>query len=368
MRAAVLTAANTTSALVWTAITITWSRTGISAIYQDYKAAIRIRVGMSNPAKDITRLQTHFERLSANNAPVSAYEQGMILLSAIPDEWDHVAAYYVQTCTSVANVSFNAIRKAILAEFDRSGGSHPDQTHVTDKISAIKQKGKAPKFSKQKGADSLSANNDDGPSSSKKRRGRKMAKKANSHHQSHVASMAMVVDELAKVQLPATVSRPMIALQPSWAGPSITTVASFRPQGIIYESKSLKQSAQAFTGQTGQPGPSTLTETRALISRLNLDPTIETMKSVESLHNHRQFVEQSTAYRDAIAGEKPSFPPLLLPSRIEEIAAPVAHMPPTGKRPKRTPIMTVGLPTGKKDKGKRKVVSPSVVAAAEMRP
>ena len=68
-----------------------WSQTGISAIYQDYKATIQIRVGMSNPAKDITRLQTHFECLSANNAPVSAYKQGMILLSAIPDEWDHIA-------------------------------------------------------------------------------------------------------------------------------------------------------------------------------------------------------------------------------------------------------------------------------------
>ena len=144
-------AANTTSALVWTAITTTWSRTGISAIYQDYKAAIRIRVGMSNPAKDITRLQTHFERLSANNAPVSAYEQGMILLSAIPDEWDHVAAYYVQTCTSVANVSFDAIRKAILAEFDRSSGSRPDQTHVIDKITAKKRKGKPLTFLNRRG-------------------------------------------------------------------------------------------------------------------------------------------------------------------------------------------------------------------------
>ena len=126
MRAAVLMAANTTSALVWTAITTTWSWTGISAIYQDYKAAIQIRVGMSNPTKDITHLQTHFKCLSANNAPVSAYKQGMILLSAIPDEWDHVAAYYMQTCTSVANVSFDAIHKAILAEFDCSGGSRPD--------------------------------------------------------------------------------------------------------------------------------------------------------------------------------------------------------------------------------------------------
>ena len=48
MQAAVLMAANMTSALVWTVITTTWSRTGISAIYQDYKAAIQIRVGTSN--------------------------------------------------------------------------------------------------------------------------------------------------------------------------------------------------------------------------------------------------------------------------------------------------------------------------------
>ena len=276
MWTAVFMAANTTSALVWTPITTTWSCTGISAIYQDYKAAIGIRVGMSNPAKDITRLQTHFECLSANNAPVSAYEQGMILLSAIPDKWDHVAAYYVQTCTSVANVSFNVIHKAILAEFDRSSGSHPDQSHVADKISAIKQKGKPPHFSKQKGADSSSANNDDGPSSSKKRHEHKKAKKAQgySHHQSHVASMAMMVDQSANVQQQATVSRPMIALQPPRAGPSTTTVASFRPQGISYESKSLKQSAQAYTGQTGQPGPLTLTETWALISQLNLAPQL----------------------------------------------------------------------------------------------
>ena len=141
-----------------------------------------------------------------------------------------------------------------MTEFDHSSGSHPDQSHVADKISAIKRKGKPPHFTKQKGA-----------------------------------------------------------------GPSTMTVALFRPQGISYESKSLKQSAQAYTSQTGQLSPSTLMETRALISQLNLDPTIETMKSVESLCNHQEFVEKSTAYQDAIAGEKPSFPPLLLQSRIEEI-------------------------------------------------
>ena len=63
--------------------------------------------------------------------------------------------------------------------------------------------------------------------------------------------MVMMVDQSDNVQQQATVSHPMIALQPSWAGPSTTTVASFRPQGISYESKSLKQSGQADTGQTG---------------------------------------------------------------------------------------------------------------------
>ena len=231
----------------------------------------------------------------------------------------------MQTCTSVVNVSFDAICKAILAEFDCSGGSCPDQTHVADKISAIKRKGKPPHFSKQKGADSSSVTNDAGLSSSKKRCDRKKDKKpqGNSHHQSHFASMAMMVDRTADVQQQAMVSCPTIALQPSRAGPSTTIIASFKPQGISYESKSLKQSAQAFSGQTGQPGPSTLTETHTLISRLNLDPKIETMKSVESLCNHREFIEKLTAYHDALAGEKHSFPSLPLQSRIEEIPDPL---------------------------------------------
>ena len=58
MCATVLTVTNVMSAMVWMAITTTLSRTGISAIYQDYKAAIWVRIGMSNPAKDITCLQT----------------------------------------------------------------------------------------------------------------------------------------------------------------------------------------------------------------------------------------------------------------------------------------------------------------------
>ena len=121
----------------------------------------------------------------------------------------------MQTCTSVANMLFDTIRKAILAEFDHSGGSRPDQSHVADKISAIKWKGKPPHFFKQKGADSESATNNAGPSSSKKRCDHKKGKKpqGSSHHQSHFASTAMVVDRTANMQQ-ATISHAMIVLQP----------------------------------------------------------------------------------------------------------------------------------------------------------
>ena len=75
-----------------------------------------MRVGTGNPARDITKLYTHLERLAANQVVIPPYIQGMMLLNAIPDEWDNVVAHYIQT--AVANVPFTAIRTAILAEHD----------------------------------------------------------------------------------------------------------------------------------------------------------------------------------------------------------------------------------------------------------
>ena len=54
-----------TSALTWTALQMTFACTGVSAVYQDFKAAIRTKVGISNPEKDIMKLFTHLEHLKA---------------------------------------------------------------------------------------------------------------------------------------------------------------------------------------------------------------------------------------------------------------------------------------------------------------
>ena len=103
----------TTAALTWTALNTQFAQTGVAAVYQDFKAAMRYKLGTLNPAKDITKLYTHLKRLRANQVVIPDYVQGMMLLNAIPEEWDHVATYYVQTTNAVTNVTFAAIRTAI---------------------------------------------------------------------------------------------------------------------------------------------------------------------------------------------------------------------------------------------------------------
>ena len=95
-----------TSATTWTNIQTTFARTGVSVVYQDFNVAMRCKVSCGNSAKNITKLFTHLEHLRANQVVIPDYVQGMMLLNAIPDEWDHIAAYYVQTTQAVVNVNF----------------------------------------------------------------------------------------------------------------------------------------------------------------------------------------------------------------------------------------------------------------------
>ena len=323
-----------TSAATWTALTTAFARTGVSAVYQDFKAAIRTKIGTTNPAKDITKLTTHLERLRANGVVIPNYVQRMMLLNAIPEEWDHVAAYYVQTTTAVADVAIGNIHTAIMAEHDRLGGTKQNQSHIADKISAVKRKGKLPKFSSQKYTDYEPASNEAGPSSLKKRRGRGGKGKGKvpgqiqgSHHHSHLASRLEMNQELngrllyerflareaqptlsmnralgnaaAKVQQQQADKRPQIALQPSRAGPNTTIVASFKPSGINYQSKPTNRPATTYSGQP------TRLEARSLAERLDVTASIENLKALEALRKHCKHVEKSRAYADAVAAAQP---------------------------------------------------------------
>ena len=80
---------------------------------------LRVRLSPThNPQVEIQRLWTILECLWANGCILSDYLQGMILLRAIPKEWDNIASMYCNGMT-MSNVTFVGVRDAIVAEFER---------------------------------------------------------------------------------------------------------------------------------------------------------------------------------------------------------------------------------------------------------
>jgi hypothetical protein len=76
----------------------------------------------------------------------------MLLLKAIPKEWDTIAQMYCNGMQK-ANVTFDGVRDTIMAEFERT--ARPAQlAHQADKISAVKDKGQSPHFKEQRKSNS----------------------------------------------------------------------------------------------------------------------------------------------------------------------------------------------------------------------
>jgi hypothetical protein len=85
---------------------------------------------------------------------LSDYLQGMLLLKAIPKEWDTVAQLYCNGM-QMANVTFDGVWDTIMAEFEHI--ACPAQlAHYADKISAVKRKGQSPCFKEQRKPNSAS--------------------------------------------------------------------------------------------------------------------------------------------------------------------------------------------------------------------
>jgi hypothetical protein len=118
-------------------------------IYKDYELAHSIRLTTGkNPEIWIQKIWTILECLWANKCVLSNYLQGMLLLKAIPKEWDTIAQLYCNGM-QMANVTFDGVQDAIMAEFERIA-SPAQLTHQADEISAVKRKGQSPHFKEQR--------------------------------------------------------------------------------------------------------------------------------------------------------------------------------------------------------------------------
>jgi gag-polypeptide of LTR copia-type len=138
-----------TSVTTWTALKQCYGIPHFTGIYKDYGLihSIRLTTG-KNSEIWIQKIWTILECLQANGCVLSDYLQGMLLLKAIPKEWDFIMQMYCNGM-QMANVTFNGVRDAIMAEFERT--ACPGQlAHQADKISAVKRKGQSPHFKEQR--------------------------------------------------------------------------------------------------------------------------------------------------------------------------------------------------------------------------
>jgi gag-polypeptide of LTR copia-type len=208
----------TTSMATWTNLEQRYGIPHFTGIYKDYELAHSIKLTTGeNPEIRIQKIWTILERLQANRCVLDNYLQGMLLLKAIPKEWDTVAQMYCNGM-QMANVTFDGVRDAIMAEFERT--ACPAQlAHQADKISAVKHKGASPRFKEQRKNNSAPHPATDAPhgesSSKRTRKGgkREKARKAKAAH--NIVSSAFV---------PVTVLNRMQESHYTEAGPSTSRV------------------------------------------------------------------------------------------------------------------------------------------------
>jgi hypothetical protein len=160
----------TTSAATWTNLNQCYGVPHFTGIYKDYELAHSIKlVTGENPEVRIQKIWTILERLWVNGCNLNPYLEGMLLLKAIPKEWDTIAQIYCNGM-QMANVTFDGVQDAIMAEFERT--ARPAQlAHQADKISAVKRKNASPRFKEQRKNSSAPRPATDAPQneSSKKR-------------------------------------------------------------------------------------------------------------------------------------------------------------------------------------------------------
>ena len=314
------------------------------------KAKLRVD---QNPQVEIQQIWTLLERIRVAGMNLDNYLQAMLLLSAIPQEWDCIASMYCKDMTR-QRASFDGVRTAIMAEYEQI--ARPSQlAHTANKLSAVKRKGQSPRFKEQKkySAPKPSAD-DDAPSGSsrnpKKRRGGKKEKAQRAHI--IVSSAFVPTPVLSRMQEShhhaSTSHIEEVPVEPTLApgftmvgGPSHAPlrsaapiqVASFKPTGISYAKVTLLP-MQSMSGLSSKQAPFNMGKEHELLKKAGIQPTAEPLRMahkalerddnlkamMEVLSKHKKFTDfasASTIVQNAVAScSSSALPPQ--PPRFED--------------------------------------------------
>ena len=310
-----------TAKQAWDSLVSSFGQMGISGLIADFHRAAFTKVsGTQNPQVEIQAIHTLWERLRANQIEIPDYIQGMLLLGAIPQKWDHIAAMYTQGTQTMTSVTFASVRQAIMAEYERT---QRPSSNIATKISAVKRKGKSPQFSEQKQSNPKRAadhDHDDRPAP--KKRGKRGGKKAREH--SHIVSSALVPEAVTKRLQEThhhTAPPPRGGLAPDFSRGGIVIGGPSRAPHVAAKSTRPPPQVASFNSQhkmtleTVKPS----SPSHYAHGKLEAGPSAKQHladKELNALRRHREFCETSTPYRDAVAStskivEVPPTPPTI---------------------------------------------------------
>ena len=173
----------------WRSIEDNYGKPGAALIFADFKALNAFRLSGSNPAPVISKMVTLLEHLRANHCQFLEFMQTMILLNALPQKWDHLASVYIQE-TKVENFSLVSLREQIIGEWECLNAGRASTS--ANKLSAVKRKGKSPRFDSQKQKTDNNKAEDEGHKPKKHGAKKPKTEKSSSHSHSHLASVASV--------------------------------------------------------------------------------------------------------------------------------------------------------------------------------
>ena len=160
------------------------------------------------------------------------------------------------------------------------------------KISAVKRKGEHPSSSQQKSYSNAPKAQGEGQASSKKK-----PKKSKGKGKAHFVEHEPAPNPFS---LAASAVCPIIALQPSRAAPNTMTIVLINLNRVTYSMVATPKTAQTYTGASRKVGPNTLQRERGLLKRMNVTPTIQTLKTM-SLEDHLKYPEPPTMAPEAIS-------------------------------------------------------------------
>ncbi len=170
--------ANITSKELWDNLQTAYGKAGTALIYSEFQSILRIRIAPDrDPTADLNSLRMSFSRLTAADVKYKIADelQAMILLAALPSDWDGVASTILAT-TKSTDLKFDSVSVSIKEEYIRRSSN---LSANASRISGLKRKGDnpGPSWNNQKGSNSGSfkpkdSGNSNNQNQSRKRRGR----------------------------------------------------------------------------------------------------------------------------------------------------------------------------------------------------